>query len=136
MSRRSPPYEPDPNSQQARWTAAIAGLVEIEEDWQPQHERLKPTYTFAESKAWRIKLPDGRLAWARTWGIVVKYYLPPDVADECHLRQAAKLGRGMAWAKSQIGRNAGWLKDGLRDAILRASPERVKQLEYEIARLH
>ena len=123
--RRSSPFVPAPGSQLARWGEAIAGLVEIGFDWAPAHERPKPTFTLCDTQCWKIQLPGGRIGWARTRQLErhrPDFYVPPDIAEECLLRHATSLGRGIEWARSQIGRDTGLINNSMRDAILKASP--------------
>lgn len=132
---RCRPYVPPPGSEQARWDAAIAGLVEIMSEYAPSHERLKPTYTITQGKCWQIRLPDGRTGWAPSPMLDSSrptYYLPVDVARECALRQAIQFGYGITWARQQEGRDFGTMYNLMRDAILNATLERLNRHESEL----
>lgn len=115
----------------ARWKAAIEGLQVLPQNLAPPHERLSPTYRIGNDKCWKIRLADGRFAWARTHSVIVPihayYYVPQDVADEAWLKFAASRGYDLEWAKRQTENN-----QVIRDAILRASPARLRQLHDEI----
>lgn len=115
----------------ARWKAAIADLHVLPQSIAPPHERLPPTFRIGNDTCWKFRLADGRFGWARTYSVTVPsnpyFYVPQDVADEAWLKFAASRGYDLEWAKRQTDSN-----QVIRDAILRASPARQRQLHDEI----
>ncbi len=115
--------------QLARWQQAIEGLEPITRGMVPPHEQLPPTYKLGEDKVWRIKLADGRIGWAKMIGgkdpASTGYLVPLDVADEAWLQLLAQRGEGI------VAVMTGDPTLRTRAAVLRASPERLKQLEAE-----
>ena len=125
------------NDQSKRWVAAIAGMVEIPVHAMLPHQVVGPVRTLGtNSTCWQIQLADGTVGWAIAGDLDPErptFYLPPEVGNECLLREAASLGRGSNWAEQEQHWDCGRARREMCRAILEASPERRWQLDDQIA---
>lgn len=128
----------DTVEQSRRWDAAIAGMIEVPAHAILPHERVEPIYSLGQScKCWKVRFPDGAIGWAAAGDLdpdQPTYYVPPEIGNECLLKEAERLGRGTEWAELERHSDCGRARREMCRAILAADPERRKQLDDSIAK--